>query len=222
MASLRAPLGTPLGSLLGTPLWVPSALCCGTALGDWHVGPRARAIAAAQDGRVLGLKVYPVKGCGPLRVRRWPLDPATGALFLDRRWCVAVEGRGASGGCGDSARAGAWRQVRMSEWGCHGGHVPVPDHSEATCRVVLPRPSAADVMALTDACTPASATASAHAMACAGAVVCTGTMASADAKASAAAVASGNRVCEPLLWEGLPQGRGVHVRTTTPTHLQRR
>eukprot|EP00429_Kryptoperidinium_foliaceum_P008306 CAMPEP_0176012050 /NCGR_PEP_ID=MMETSP0120_2-20121206/5595_1 /TAXON_ID=160619 /ORGANISM="Kryptoperidinium foliaceum, Strain CCMP 1326" /LENGTH=910 /DNA_ID=CAMNT_0017344923 /DNA_START=1 /DNA_END=2733 /DNA_ORIENTATION=+ len=45
-------------------------------------------------GRVVAVKIYPIKGCGPLRVRRWPLDPSTGALFLDRRWCVAVEGRG--------------------------------------------------------------------------------------------------------------------------------
>ena len=38
-------------------------------------------------GTVTALKVYPVKGCGPLRVRRWPLD-GNGNLFLDRRWCI--------------------------------------------------------------------------------------------------------------------------------------
>eukprot|EP00913_Durusdinium_trenchii_P027544 g25834.t1 len=37
-------------------------------------------------GRVRAVKIYPVKGCGPLRVNRWPLDPS-GSLFLDRRWC---------------------------------------------------------------------------------------------------------------------------------------
>ncbi|CAK8998727.1 unnamed protein product [Durusdinium trenchii] len=30
-----------------------------------------------------------VKGCGPLRVNRWPLDPS-GSLFLDRRWCLSL------------------------------------------------------------------------------------------------------------------------------------
>jgi len=44
---------------------------------------------AGSEGEIVGLKVYPIKGCGPLCVKRWPLDPATGALFLDRRWCVA-------------------------------------------------------------------------------------------------------------------------------------
>ncbi|CAE8619768.1 unnamed protein product, partial [Polarella glacialis] len=48
-------------------------------------------------GLVVGLKVYPVKGCGPLRVRRWPLDPVTGALFLDRRWCLTVDNLPGSG-----------------------------------------------------------------------------------------------------------------------------
>ncbi|CAE7823312.1 MCSU3 [Symbiodinium microadriaticum] len=49
-----------------------------------HAGPAL--------GTVKALKVYPVKGCGPLRVERWPLD--AGALFLDRRWCLKLEGSG--------------------------------------------------------------------------------------------------------------------------------
>lgn len=44
-------------------------------------------------GRLVGLKVYPIKGCGPLQVKHWPLDPGSGALFLDRRWCIAPRGR---------------------------------------------------------------------------------------------------------------------------------
>eukprot|EP00928_Gymnodinium_smaydae_P039574 TRINITY_DN27000_c0_g1_i1.p1 TRINITY_DN27000_c0_g1~~TRINITY_DN27000_c0_g1_i1.p1 ORF type:complete len:1002 (+),score=218.11 TRINITY_DN27000_c0_g1_i1:169-3006(+) len=48
------------------------------------------AAAQAVSGRLVGLKVYPIKGCGPLVVRRWPLDPRTGALLLDRRWCLQV------------------------------------------------------------------------------------------------------------------------------------
>ena len=47
--------------------------------------PQARTI-----GDIRALKVYPVKGCGPLRVRRWPLD-GSGTLFLDRRWCLMLE-----------------------------------------------------------------------------------------------------------------------------------
>ena len=47
-------------------------------------------------GAVTALKVYPVKGCGPLRVQRWPLD-ASGALFLDRRWCLMLESRSKMG-----------------------------------------------------------------------------------------------------------------------------
>jgi len=45
---------------------------------------------AGDDGLVVAMKVYPVKGCGALNVKRWPLDPSTGALFLDRRWCLAA------------------------------------------------------------------------------------------------------------------------------------
>ena len=37
-------------------------------------------------GRITALKVYPVKGCGALKVDRWPLQG--GSLFLDRRWCL--------------------------------------------------------------------------------------------------------------------------------------
>eukprot|EP00931_Biecheleriopsis_adriatica_P005454 TRINITY_DN106975_c0_g1_i1.p1 TRINITY_DN106975_c0_g1~~TRINITY_DN106975_c0_g1_i1.p1 ORF type:complete len:871 (+),score=127.77 TRINITY_DN106975_c0_g1_i1:364-2613(+) len=57
--------------------------------------PRPLPPCVPSDGRsgiIVGLKVYPVKGCGPLRVRRWPLDPATGTLLLDRRWCIALDG----------------------------------------------------------------------------------------------------------------------------------
>ncbi|CAJ1365979.1 unnamed protein product [Effrenium voratum] len=42
-------------------------------------------------GHLCALKVYPVKGCGPLSVRRWPLE--NGGLFLDRRWCLVLEKR---------------------------------------------------------------------------------------------------------------------------------
>eukprot|EP00439_Symbiodinium_sp_Y106_P012235 s6010_g1.t2 len=52
----------------------------------------AAATTIRSVGTVKALKVYPVKGCGPLRVERWPLD--AGSLFLDRRWCLKVEGRG--------------------------------------------------------------------------------------------------------------------------------
>eukprot|EP00929_Paragymnodinium_shiwhaense_P040477 TRINITY_DN21130_c0_g2_i1.p1 TRINITY_DN21130_c0_g2~~TRINITY_DN21130_c0_g2_i1.p1 ORF type:complete len:933 (-),score=207.00 TRINITY_DN21130_c0_g2_i1:206-3004(-) len=41
-------------------------------------------------GQIVGLKVYPIKGCGPLRVRRWPIDPRTGGFLLDRRWCLQL------------------------------------------------------------------------------------------------------------------------------------
>ena len=39
-------------------------------------------------GRITALKVYPVKGCGALKVERWPLHGAS--LFLDRRWCLTL------------------------------------------------------------------------------------------------------------------------------------
>ncbi|CAJ1441578.1 unnamed protein product, partial [Effrenium voratum] len=42
-------------------------------------------------GHLCSLKVYPVKGCGPLCVRRWPLEG--GGFFLDRRWCLVLEKR---------------------------------------------------------------------------------------------------------------------------------
>merc|ERR1719468_526091 len=57
---------------------------------------------ATSEGCVTGLKVYPIKGCGPLVVRRWPMDPVTHALFLDRRWCVVASG---SSGSTSSSRA---------------------------------------------------------------------------------------------------------------------
>lgn len=38
-------------------------------------------------GKLVNLKVYPIKGCGALEVERWPLAPGTGVLWLDRRWC---------------------------------------------------------------------------------------------------------------------------------------
>lgn len=57
--------------------------------------PRAEADArqvteagAGCSGRLVALRVFPIKGCGPLRVKRWPIDPKTGALLLDRRWCL--------------------------------------------------------------------------------------------------------------------------------------
>merc|ERR1712216_364427 len=46
-------------------------------------------------GHIVGLKIYPIKGCGALRVRRWPLDPRTGGFFLDRRWCLQLAGSSA-------------------------------------------------------------------------------------------------------------------------------
>lgn len=57
------------------------------------VAPAAALAATVFEttGNVVGLKVYPIKGCGPLRVRKWPIDPATGVLLLDRRWCVAPD-----------------------------------------------------------------------------------------------------------------------------------
>mmetsp|Transcript_5023 Transcript_5023/g.11152 ORF Transcript_5023/g.11152 Transcript_5023/m.11152 type:complete len:882 (+) Transcript_5023:70-2715(+) len=43
------------------------------------------------SGRIVQLSVYPIKGCGPLRVKRWPMDAASGSLFMDRRWCLVPE-----------------------------------------------------------------------------------------------------------------------------------
>jgi molybdenum cofactor sulfurtransferase len=58
-----------------------------------EVGPpdtcHSRAASNGVPGEIVALKVYPVKGCGALQVKRWPLDASTGALLLDRRWCVA-------------------------------------------------------------------------------------------------------------------------------------
>lgn len=59
-------------------------------------------------GRVVAVKVYPIKGCGPLRVRRWPFDPDTGALFLDRRWCLAV-------GSGDASSSQRLRPISAKQ-----------------------------------------------------------------------------------------------------------
>lgn len=42
-------------------------------------------------GTIRGLKIYPVKGCGALHVKRWPMEGAS--LFLDRRWCLTLAGR---------------------------------------------------------------------------------------------------------------------------------
>lgn len=45
-------------------------------------------------GSISALKVYPVKGCGPLHVKRWPMDSSSdGALFLDRRWCLTLKSK---------------------------------------------------------------------------------------------------------------------------------
>eukprot|EP00927_Polykrikos_kofoidii_P030772 TRINITY_DN26490_c0_g1_i1.p1 TRINITY_DN26490_c0_g1~~TRINITY_DN26490_c0_g1_i1.p1 ORF type:complete len:1065 (-),score=169.97 TRINITY_DN26490_c0_g1_i1:106-3204(-) len=61
-------------------------------------------------GHVVGVKIYPIKGCGPLLVRRWPIDPATGALFLDRRWCLQ-RGLGESNGQPASRRRASQRHL---------------------------------------------------------------------------------------------------------------
>jgi len=39
--------------------------------------------------RVLELFVHPLKSCGGMRVRRWPLDPLSGRLLYDREWGLA-------------------------------------------------------------------------------------------------------------------------------------
>ena len=46
---------------------------------------------ASGTGTISALKVYPVKGCGALEVKRWPMDGAS--LFLDRRWCLTLASR---------------------------------------------------------------------------------------------------------------------------------
>eukprot|EP00435_Cladocopium_sp_Y103_P057857 s294_g20.t1 len=48
-------------------------------------------MGATGTGTISALKVYPVKGCGALQVKRWPMDGAS--LFLDRRWCLTLVSR---------------------------------------------------------------------------------------------------------------------------------
>lgn len=90
---------------------------------------RTAAPSRGSFGLVVGLKVYPIKGCGPLRVRRWPIDPATGALFLDRRWCLQLPPNADASGSRRRAKATTvsakqtprLTQVRIAiRWGARG------------------------------------------------------------------------------------------------------
>jgi uncharacterized protein YcbX len=64
--------------------------------------------------QIVAMKVYPIKGCGPLRVRKWPLDAGTDAFFLDRRWCLAVATGGKRARPLSAKQAPRLTQVRIS------------------------------------------------------------------------------------------------------------
>ncbi|EOD20846.1 hypothetical protein EMIHUDRAFT_458486 [Emiliania huxleyi CCMP1516] len=73
-----------LSFLHETFVLVPAERTSSADAADAEADPRP-----AAPCRVLELFVHPLKSCGGMRVRRWPLDPLSGRLLYDREWGLA-------------------------------------------------------------------------------------------------------------------------------------
>lgn len=61
----------------------------GTALSQGGAAPAVGRVEQRPEFRLSAIYVHPIKSCGGMRVRRWPVDRQTGRLLCDREWGIA-------------------------------------------------------------------------------------------------------------------------------------